>query len=341
MSLDPSGLQRAFLETARILARGGDVDAKLTALGEEGRALIGARASLVYLLDGAARSLVPAGVAELSEVQHEELTLSADDPDDPAAATVRDRRGQDAIVEERSRYRILDPGIRAISCLPLVVEDATGSQEVQGVLVAGFDRPLEDEPTREALGALADLAAVVIRQTRLERAVIERSDWYDRVAHTDPLTGLANRRTFDRMLELELARAARQGTPLSLAIFDIDGLAEISRSHGAEVGDDILRQVAASLADSVRLVDTIARFGGDEFGLVAPGSAGGTVARRVLDSVALLDPVDGTGAIRVSAGVARFPEDGTTAQTLLTAADEALREAKRRGGATVISSSDI
>ena len=111
--------------------------------------------------------------------------------------------------------------------------------------------------------------------------ILERSEWFERMAHTDPLTGLANQRTFARVLELELARAARQGSEISLAVFDVDGLTEINARHGHEAGDDVLRAVASVLAESVRLVDTVARQGGDEFVLIAPGAAGQAVARRV------------------------------------------------------------
>ena len=125
------------------------------------------------------------------------------------------------------------------------------------------------------------------------------------------------------MLDLEVARAQRQGAEVSVALFDVDGFRELNAAAGSRAGDDVLRMVAAVLAESVRLVDTIARTGGDEFVLVAPGSAGVTVARRVLDGVARLDEASGR-AISVSAAVARFPADGADADTLLEAARGAL-----------------
>ena len=81
--------------------------------------------------------------------------------------------------------------------------------------------------------------------------------------------------------------------------------------------------MAAILAESVRLVDTIARTGGDEFVLVAPGSAGVTVAKRVLDGIAALEAVDGL-PVSVTVGVARFPQDGADAEALVAAARRAL-----------------
>jgi diguanylate cyclase (GGDEF)-like protein len=133
------------------------------------------------------------------------------------------------------------------------------------------------------------------------------------------------------MLELELARAARQGSALSIALFDVDGLADVSARHGADVGDDVLRRIASTLADSVRLVDTVARIGGDEFAVLAPGSAGRIVADRVVSGVAALDPIDGSERIGLSVGVAAFPSDGANSAELISAAERALVLAKRNG----------
>ena len=113
-------------------------------------------------------------------------------------------------------------------------------------------------------------------------------------------------------------------------MFDVDGLGAINERLGHATGDDVLRSVASVLAESVRLVDTVARQGGDEFVLIAPGAAGPTVAQRVLAGVAALPPV-GDLAVSVSAGVARFPADGASADELLAAAQRALATARAQG----------
>jgi diguanylate cyclase (GGDEF)-like protein len=187
---------------------------------------------------------------------------------------------------------------------------------------------------REVLTALAGLAALTADRARLGSTAAERSEWFERMAHTDPLTGIANERTVARILELELARAGRQGSEVSLALFDIDDFRSANAAGGHQVGDDILRRVAAVLAESVRLVDTIGRIGGDEFVLVAPGSAGAMVARRVQDGIAALPAVAGR-TVSVSAGVARFPSDGTDSESLIAAATSALDRAKASGAGTV------
>jgi diguanylate cyclase (GGDEF)-like protein len=159
----------------------------------------------------------------------------------------------------------------------------------------------------------------------------ERAEWFDRLAHTDPLTGLPNRRTLDRLLELELARVGRQGQPLSIALFGIDGFTEIVIAGGNAAGDDALRRVSQILAESVRLVDNIGRFSNDEFILVAPGPDGPIVAQRLVKKIAALPPVHGK-SIRVSAGIAVYPTDGRTPEELVATAEKALRVAREAGG---------
>jgi diguanylate cyclase (GGDEF)-like protein len=220
--------------------------------------------------------------------------------------------------------------------LPLIVSSA-GVETTLGVLGLGWPAPrVLDDAERQTLTALASLAAVAVDRTRLASTAAERSEWFERMAHTDPLTGLANERTIGRILELELARAARQGSELSLAMFDVDDFQATNRESGHEAGDDVLRRVAAILAESVRLVDTVGRVGGDEFVLVAPGSVGTTVAQRILDGIAALPPVAGR-PITVSAGLARFPVDGSDSTELIAAATAGLLRAKAEGRGTVAS----
>ena len=87
---------------------------------------------------------------------------------------------------------------------------------------AGRRRAPSTTPSARRLAALAGLAALAVDRARLASTAAERSEWFERMAHTDPLTGLANERTVGRILELELARAARQGSEVSFAMFDVD-----------------------------------------------------------------------------------------------------------------------
>jgi len=193
-----------------------------------------------------------------------------------------------------------------------------------------------DATERETLQALASLAAIAIDRSRLGSTAAERSEWFERMAHTDPLTGIANERTVGRVLELEIARAGRAGDEVSFVMFDVDDFRATNEEGGHEAGDDVLRRVAAVLAESVRLVDTVGRIGGDEFVLVAPGSAGAMVARRILDGIAALPAVGGR-QITVSAGVARFPVDATDSAGLIAAATDGLARARAEGRGSVAS----
>lgn len=146
-------------------------------------------------------------------------------------------------------------------------------------------------------------------------------------ALSDPLTGLANRRSFDERLQDELARAQRRERPLAVILLDVDDLKVVNDSNGHAAGDTVLRTVAALLRDQARGIDMAARLGGDEFALLLPetdDAGANKLLQRLLDGAA--------GEARFSAGVAIYPEDGRTAETLLHEADAALYRAKRDKG---------
>jgi len=217
--------------------------------------------------------------------------------------------------------------------LPLVVV-RDGVEVPLGSMGFGWPAPHAiDGETQETLASFAALAALAVDRARLASTATERSEWFERMAHTDPLTGLANERTVGRILELEVARAGRQGSEVSFAIFDVDDFQATNREGGNEAGDDVLRRVASALAESVRLVDTVGRIGGDEFVLVAPGSAGMMVAQRIVATIAGLPPVAGR-PISISAGVARFPTDASDVETLIAAAKDGLAKARAEGRGT-------
>jgi diguanylate cyclase (GGDEF)-like protein len=218
--------------------------------------------------------------------------------------------------------------------LPLISARSGIEQTLGAISITFPDDAAADAADPAYLSLLADVAALTVDRARLASTVAERSEWFERLAHTDPLTGLANLRTISRVLELELARAGRQGGEVSIAIFDVDDFAATNSEAGREAGDDVLRSVAAVLAGSVRLVDTVARYGADEFLLVAPGSAGAMVAQRVLDGVAELAATGGR-PLSVTAGVARFPLDGTDAESVIQAAKGALERARAAARGTV------
>ncbi len=158
-----------------------------------------------------------------------------------------------------------------------------------------------------------------------------------RLATHDELTGLLNRREFDRMLAEEAERSRRFGRPVALVMVDIDHFKTINDTHGHPVGDIVLREVARRLLDGVRSVDRVVRFGGEEFVLLIMESetaAGLDAAQRAIKAVRGT-PVtvrsDLTIAVTVSAGVASLPASAGTGAELVAAADKALYAAKSAG----------
>jgi diguanylate cyclase (GGDEF)-like protein len=158
----------------------------------------------------------------------------------------------------------------------------------------------------------------------------------DALTLRDPLTGLYTHRAFQERLREEVARAVRYSQPMSLLIADIDQFASVNYDLGYQAGDEILRKMAVILqedADRVRLSDIVARYSGEEFVLLLPETAKPgalTKAARLRDAVAATT-FSGNRKLSLSIGVACLPEDAADPEGLLTAAEAALRGAKRGG----------
>lgn len=154
-----------------------------------------------------------------------------------------------------------------------------------------------------------------------------------RLAQTDQLTGLANRRACAERLSHEIQRASRQGTPFCVALCDVDHFKEVNDRWGHGVGDEVLRAVASALRGSVRAIDLVGRWGGEEFIVLLPNAsaAGGRVVAERLRAGVLRNATHEPGPERVtiSVGVASFGGEDTDA--LVARADEALYRAKARG----------
>ncbi len=175
----------------------------------------------------------------------------------------------------------------------------------------------------------ASLGCVVVlrhRQAQLER---ER-DALRHDALSDPVTGVANRRSLLARTDYEIARHERAGHNFALVMLDLDGFKQLNDRFGHAAGDDLLRDVAAALRQAMRAQDTVARFGGDEFCVLAPETDRlGTTRLAAKVSQAVRKVSVGMETVGGSVGIALFPGDGTSAAELLQAADERLLEAKR------------
>jgi diguanylate cyclase (GGDEF)-like protein len=158
----------------------------------------------------------------------------------------------------------------------------------------------------------------------------------ERLAYQDPLTGLANRLRFEDRLALALALARREDHGLAVLFIDLDRFKVVNDSLGHKVGDELLRQAAERLLPLIRMSDTLARVGGDEFILllsrIEQRESAGIVARKVQDLFRTAFRVVGRDLfITTSIGVSVFPDDGEDAESLVKNADVAMYVAKQRG----------
>jgi diguanylate cyclase (GGDEF)-like protein len=175
---------------------------------------------------------------------------------------------------------------------------------------------------------------------RLKLALETANQRLRRLVAVDALTGIANRRCFDRALDREVRRARRDGQPLSLVFLDLDHFKGFNDAHGHARGDDVLRLIAQTLDETFRRGgDLVARYGGEEFAIVLPGVDGrraGLYAERLRRRIwRLAIPYNDsqvTDRVTISAGVATVaPPMIATPDDLLSAADKALYRAKCLG----------
>ncbi|HEV8314106.1 MAG TPA: EAL domain-containing protein [Burkholderiaceae bacterium] len=204
-----------------------------------------------------------------------------------------------------------------------------------------FEDVTEQHAAREDLEARVQqrTAELADANRRLVQEIAEREQAESRVRHLanhDELSGLPNRRLLFDRLTLALALARRAGELVAVVFLDLDRFKTINDSLGHSVGDELLRSVAQRLAGVVREGDTVARLGGDEFVLVLPqlGAANHvvTVAEKVVETLSLPFHVHGHELhITASLGLALFPGDGDSPETLLRNADSAMYHAKEAG----------
>jgi len=174
---------------------------------------------------------------------------------------------------------------------------------------------------------------------RAIRYAVERKESEEQLTHLayyDQLTGLANRRLFRERLALDLARAKRQESRVTVLCLDLDRFKRINDSLGYEAGDHVLKEVGKRLAESVREFETSARLGGDEFAVILQDleqeQEAMIITQRLLDRVARPMKIDGQDVVTTaSVGIAFFPDNGDEVEQLLKCSDSAMRRAKEEG----------
>ncbi|AKV96409.1 diguanylate cyclase [Marinobacter sp. CP1] len=184
----------------------------------------------------------------------------------------------------------------------------------------------EDDGSLHLEGIILDISDRKVLETELEQ-----------MATRDPLTGLLNRREMSRVLDEELQRARRYQRPMAVLWVDFDHFKDVNDTYGHAAGDSVLRAISRLLLGSVRSVDSIGRFGGEEFVIVLPEmdlEEAQETAERLRRKVAEEPQPLGNGEavpLTISVGVAVYPDHGQTASTLCAAADKAMYLAKDRG----------
>jgi two-component system cell cycle response regulator len=190
--------------------------------------------------------------------------------------------------------------------------------------------PFQDDEAR-TLQWVAAQAAVAIENVVLHEEA-------QRLSVTDSLTGTANRRALQTVLAREVQRAQRFGRPLSVLLLDLDRFKQVNDRYGHRRGDEVLVQITRRIRSRIRTeIDTVARYGGEEFVLVLPETpeeGARAVAEKIRRGVRERALGRGGSArirMTVSVGTATFPRDGSTADELLRAADQAMYRAKAEG----------
>jgi diguanylate cyclase (GGDEF)-like protein/PAS domain S-box-containing protein len=176
-------------------------------------------------------------------------------------------------------------------------------------------------------GEAPDGCEVIVEDVTAQRA---SEDHLRHIAATDALTGLANYRRLSEILETEIKRSERTARAFAVLLFDLNGLKRINDSHGHLAGNRALCRLADIFRSSCRSIDTAARYGGDEFAIVLPESGpteASAVGRRICEH---LSSDNEEPLLSVSVGIAVYPEDGASIDTLFRAADRALYEMKQQ-----------
>ena len=303
---------RAVVRAARALGRSLDLQEILDALVEEAARALNADMSGVYLVDQEHGGAV--------------ATAGYNVPDSWVGVHIDRGQGAAGRVLESGQafistdYQLLSGKLEhpvvgdllAAMSVPIAWDD-----ELRGALKVAWTtrRHVQDEDLR-TLEAIAGLAAVSCRNA-------EAFEHVQHVARTDALTGVLNHGAMQLRIREEIARARRDGHPLGAVILDLDDFKGVNDTQGHAAGDELLRKVARALQGELRPYDQVARYGGDEFVLLLPGSdeaVTAAVAERCRDAI----------GGKCSIGVAAW-HDGLDAGGLLEQADRALMLAKRTG----------
>lgn len=217
--------------------------------------------------------------------------------------------------------------LRALVCVPLVTASATLG------MIHLFDRipRIFDKNRISQISVLASFAAISIENAKFHGET-------HRLAINDALTGLNNRRYFDKVLPQEYERALRDGLPFSLIMIDVDNFKSFNDTHGHHFGDRVLATIGRVLRKTIRNIDFAFRYGGEEFVVILPETdldnahkVAERIRVRVINESRKLLRNQADLPVTVSMGISSYPRDAACSITLLAMADQLLYQAKRTG----------
>jgi diguanylate cyclase (GGDEF)-like protein len=321
---------RSFIETTHALASVRDPQAVLRIIFDKAKALVRCAAWTLFVIDPATQELVfdmiggpkarrlkglrikPGRGIVGWVAQHGRATLIADAPKDPRFLSE---------IDQVTAFKT-----RTILCVPILARKRlVAVLEMLNKVGQPFDR---QDLTR--LSRLLEQASIALERASLFEEMTS-------LGVTDELTKLFNGRYLQQSLDREISRCRRYGSVMALIFLDLDRFKRINDCHGHLMGSQCLTEVAQIMASSVRDVDVLARYGGDEFMVVLPEATVATarmVAGRLHEALGkhvFLEAAGIKARLTVSIGIAGFPGHAQTKEDLIRKADEAMYQAKAAG----------
>lgn len=221
-----------------------------------------------------------------------------------------------------------------------------GKSFLYGLSMDEFSRLMAERPS-VAIKVMNRMMRIVAERLQRSSAFLSGMVQWGESARkrsiTDEFTGLFNRRFLDEALETQFSRAEEKGDPLSFVMIDLDHFNELNEEYGHEVGDEVIRAASTVFKEHFAEEHIVARYGGDEFAALLPGTTGEeawktceAIRAAVEELPILLEQGGSISKVTTSQGVASFPKDASEKRALWDAADKALYAAKERGRNCVV-----
>ena len=338
------------LNNAEIYSREQKRAVQMSAIGaiaSKATAVFNVEEMLVQLCRAIASDLSPDGVVLLTPEQDGTLILRAHEgalkpipqtsqalmPDGNYAERALERRKPLVVHADGDIRSVLYNGAGSELLLPMV----SGGRTIGMLVLASRSEDAFPEEDIQTLVSVADICATAIQNAHNFQQV-------EAMAYVDGLTGVYNRRHFERKIAEEIDRAARYNGTLSVMMVDLDHFKRVNDEFGHLLGDEVLRSVSQLFLGALRNSDICCRYGGEEFAIILPETSEPQalkVAQKLRKLVADYDFAGVPRQITISAGVADFPNCGPTRDDIVGAADHSLYLAKQAGRNRVMSKHDV